>query len=71
MLYGPGNSGEALACTAVICLCPHAATQPRSVDEAIDAEKYPLAFRTAPSNPQVGAAANRFGLDILKIRQLP
>ena len=70
VLYGPGNSGEALACTAVIARARTPQLNPCFVDEVIDAEKYPLAFRTAPSNQQVGAAANRFVMDILKIRQV-
>ncbi|WP_431267015.1 ABC transporter substrate-binding protein [Dankookia sp. P2] len=70
VLYGPGNSGEALACTAVIARARTPQLNPCFVDEVIDAEKYPLAFRTAPSNQQVGAAANRFVMDILKIRQI-
>ncbi|RAI57984.1 ABC transporter substrate-binding protein [Roseicella frigidaeris] len=70
VIYGPGNSGEALACTAVIARARTPQLNPCFVDEVIDAEKYPLAFRTAPSNQQVGAAANRFVLDILKIREI-
>ena len=65
----PAISGEALAGTA--SHRPRSRTpqlNPCFVDEVIDAEKYPLAFRTAPSNQQVGAAANRFVMDILKIK---
>ncbi|MEN0076662.1 MAG: ABC transporter substrate-binding protein [Paracraurococcus sp.] len=70
VIYGPGNSGEALACTAVIARARTPQLNPCFVDEVIDAEKYPLAFRTAPSNQQVGAAANRYVMDILKIREI-
>lgn len=70
VIYGPGNSGEALACTAVIARARTPQLNPCFVDEVIDTQKYPLAFRTAPSNQQIGAAANRYVLEILKIREI-
>jgi branched-chain amino acid transport system substrate-binding protein len=70
VLYGPGNSGEALACTAVIARSRTPQLNPCFVDELMDAEKYPLAFRAAPSNQQVGAAANRYVLEMLKIKDV-
>ena len=69
VLYGPGNSGEALACTAVIARSRTPQVNPCFVDELMDVEKYPLAFRAAPSNQQVGAAANRYVLEILKVKE--
>jgi branched-chain amino acid transport system substrate-binding protein len=69
VLYGPGNSGEALACTAVIARSRTPQLNPCFVDELMDVEKYPLAFRAAPSNQQVGAAANRYVLEMLKVKE--
>jgi branched-chain amino acid transport system substrate-binding protein len=70
VLYGPGNSGEALACTAVIARSRTPQLNPCFVDELMDVDKYPLAFRAAPSNQQVGAAANRYVLEMLKIKEV-
>jgi branched-chain amino acid transport system substrate-binding protein len=70
VIFGPGNSGEALACTAVIARTRTPQLNPCFVDEVIDVEKYPLAFRSAPSNQQVGAAANRYVVDVLKIKEV-
>ena len=69
VLYGPGNSGEALACTAVIARSRTPQLNPCFVDELMDVEKYPHAFRAAPSNQQVGAAANRYVLEMLKVKE--
>jgi branched-chain amino acid transport system substrate-binding protein len=69
VLYGPGNSGEALACTAVIARSRTPQLNPCFVDELMDVDKYPLAFRAAPSNQQVGAAANRYVLEMLKVKE--
>lgn len=69
-IYGPGNSGEALACTPVIAHARTPQLDPCWVDTVIDPEKYPMAFRIGPSNQQVGAAANRYVLDVLKVKDV-
>jgi branched-chain amino acid transport system substrate-binding protein len=71
VICGPSNSGEALACTPVIAHTRTPQLDPCWVDAVIDIEKYPLAFRVGPSNQQVGAAANRYVLDVLKVRDSP
>ncbi len=70
VMWGPGNSGEALACTPAIARARVPQLDPCWVDAVIDVEKYPLAFRNAPSNQQVGAAANRYVVDVLKIKDV-
>lgn len=69
-IYGPSVSGEALACTPVIAHARIPQLDPCWVDTVIDPEKYPMAFRIGPSNQQVGAAANRFVLDVLKVKDV-
>ena len=70
VVWGPGNSGEALACTPAIARARVPQLDPCWVDAVIDVEKYPLAFRNAPSNQEVGAAANRYVVDVLKIKNV-
>jgi branched-chain amino acid transport system substrate-binding protein len=70
LISGPGNSGEALACTPLIARARIPQLDGCWVDAVIDIEKYPLAFRNAPSNQQVGAAANRYVVDVLKIKDI-
>jgi branched-chain amino acid transport system substrate-binding protein len=70
VVWGPGNSGEALACTPAIARAKIPQLDPCWVDAAIDVEKYPLAFRNAPSNQEVGAAANHYVVDVLKIKDV-
>jgi branched-chain amino acid transport system substrate-binding protein len=70
VMWGPGNSGEALAATPMIARnhIPH--MDGCWVDDVINLEKYPLAFRCAPSNQQVGAAANHYVIDVMKIKDV-
>jgi branched-chain amino acid transport system substrate-binding protein len=70
VVWGPGNSGEALACTPAIAKARVPQLDPCWADAVIDVEKYPLAFRNAPTNTQIGAAANHYVVDVLKIRQV-
>jgi branched-chain amino acid transport system substrate-binding protein len=70
LVAGPGNSGEALACTPLIARARIPHMDGCWVDAVIDVDKYPLAFRNAPTNQQVGAAANHYVVDILKIKEI-
>ena len=70
VIWGPANSGEALACTPLIARTHVPQMDGCWADAVIDVAKYPLAFRCAPSNQQVGAAANHYVLDVLKIRDV-
>lgn len=70
IIWGPLNSGEALAATPLIARNGVPMLHPCWVDELIDVKKYPMAFRNAPTNTQVGAAANQYVVDVLKLRKV-
>jgi branched-chain amino acid transport system substrate-binding protein len=70
LIFGPANSGEALAVTGLLARGNTPQLDPCWVDTLIDVAKYPMAFRTAPSNQQIGAAANHYVLDVMKIRDV-
>jgi branched-chain amino acid transport system substrate-binding protein len=40
------------------------------VDSLTDVKKYPLCFRNAPTNQQIGAAANRYVIEVLKKKKV-
>ena len=40
------------------------------VDELIDVKKYPMAFRIAPTNTQVGKGANHYVVNVLKLKKV-
>ena len=65
MIFGPLNSGEALAATPLIARDKVPMLHPCWVDELIDVKKYPMAFRQAPTNTQVGGGANYYVVDVL------
>ena len=50
VIWGPVNSGEALAATPLIARDKVPMLHPCWVDELIDVKKYPMAFRIAPTN---------------------
>ena len=68
--WGPVNSGEALAATPLIARDKVPMIQPCWVDELIDVKKYPMAYRHAPTNTQVGAGANYYVVDVLKLKKV-
>ncbi|HTC10629.1 MAG TPA: ABC transporter substrate-binding protein [Acetobacteraceae bacterium] len=70
VLWGPLNSGEALAATPLGARAGVPQIDPCWVDSLIDVKKYPRAFRIAPSNQQVGGAANRYVTDVLKVKKV-
>jgi branched-chain amino acid transport system substrate-binding protein len=70
IVWGPLNSGEALAATPLIARNRVPMLHPCWVDELIDVRKYPMAFRNAPTNTQVGAAANHYVVDVLRLKRL-
>ena len=51
-IWGPTNSGEALATTPIMARFKTPCIHPCVVDSLIDPAKYPTAFRLAPSNGQ-------------------
>ncbi|HET6925826.1 MAG TPA: ABC transporter substrate-binding protein, partial [Hyphomicrobiaceae bacterium] len=66
VIWGPLNSGEALAATPLIARDGIPQIHPCWVDALTDPKKYPLAFRNAPTNQQIGGAANHYVVSILK-----
>ena len=70
MIFGPVNSGEALAATPLIARDKTPMLHPCWVDELIDVKKYPMAFRIAPTNTQVGNGANHYVVDVLKLKKV-
>ncbi|MBO0740173.1 MAG: ABC transporter substrate-binding protein, partial [Hyphomicrobiaceae bacterium] len=66
VMWGPLNSGEALAATPLIARDGVPQIHPCWVDALTDPKKYPLAFRNAPTNQQIGGAANHYVVSILK-----
>jgi branched-chain amino acid transport system substrate-binding protein len=70
VIFGPLNSGEALAATPLIARDKVPMLHPCWVDQLIDVKRYPMAFRNAPTNQQIGAAANRYVIDVLKLKKV-
>ena len=70
VIWGPLNSGEALAATPLVARIGVPQLDPCWVDALIDVKKYPLAFRVGPSNQQIGAAADRYVMETLKLKKV-
>ena len=70
IIWGPLNSGEALAATPLIARDKVPMLHPCWVDELIDVKKYPMAFRIAPTNTQVGKGANHYVVNVLKLKKV-
>lgn len=68
--WGPVNSGESLATTPIMGRAKMPNLHPCVVNALIDPEKYPNAFRLAPSNTQWDDAVRNYCLDILKIKEV-
>src|SRR6202051_5378225 len=69
IIFGPLNSGEALAATPLIARDKVPMLHPCWVEQLIDCKKYPMAFRDAPTNQQIGGAANQYVVDVLKLKR--
>jgi branched-chain amino acid transport system substrate-binding protein len=70
VVFGPVNSGESLAVVPLLARANTPQVHPCWVDTLTDAEKYPLCFRNAPTNQQIGGAANRYVIDVLKRKKV-
>jgi branched-chain amino acid transport system substrate-binding protein len=66
VVFGPVNSGESLAVVPLLARQKVPQLHPCWVDTLTDAKKYPMCFRNAPTNQQIGAAANRYVVEVLK-----
>lgn len=69
-MWGPGNSGECLATTPIMARQHMPDLHPCVVNALIDPEKYPNAFRLAPSNTQWDDSVRRYTLDVLKLKDV-
>jgi len=69
-IWGPPNSGESLATTPIMARAKMPNLHPCVVNSLIDPEKYPNAFRLAPSNTQWDDAVRNYCLNVLKIREV-
>jgi branched-chain amino acid transport system substrate-binding protein len=70
MIWGPVNSGEALATTPIMARAKMPNIHPCVVETLIDTVKYPNAFRMAPSNSQWDDAVRNYCLNILKAKKV-
>jgi branched-chain amino acid transport system substrate-binding protein len=68
--WGPVNSGEALATTPIMAKAKMPDLHPCVVNALIDPEKYPTAFRLAPSNTQWDDAVRTYCLKVLNRRNV-
>jgi branched-chain amino acid transport system substrate-binding protein len=69
-VWGPTNSGESLAVTAILARAKMPNVHPCVVDSLIDPKRYPNAFRLAPSNTQWDDAVRHYTLNIAKVNKV-
>ena len=69
-IWGPFNSGEALATTPIMARAKMPNIHPCVVETLIDTAKFPNAFRLAPSNSQWDDAVRNYCLNILKVKKV-
>ena len=69
-IWGPTNSGESLAVTPIMARGKMPNLHPCVVDALIDPQKFPNAFRLAPSNGQWDDAVRGYCLNILKVKKV-
>jgi branched-chain amino acid transport system substrate-binding protein len=67
---GPVNSGESLAVVPLLARANTPQIHPCWVDTLTDPKKYPMCFRNAPTNQQIGHAANRYVVEVLKHKKV-
>ena len=70
VVLGPVNSGESLAVVPLLARSNVPQVHPCWVDTLTDPKKYPMCFRNAPTNQQIGAAANRYVVEVLKRKKV-
>ncbi len=70
IVWGPLNSGESLAAVPLVARDKVPELHPCWVDSLTDPAKYPMCFRNAPTNQQIGGAANTYVVDVLKLKKV-
>jgi branched-chain amino acid transport system substrate-binding protein len=70
VMFGPLNSGESLAVVPQLARMRMPQMHPCWVDSLTDPKRYPMCFRDAPTNQQIGGAANRYVVKVLKKKRV-
>src|SRR5215475_12745195 len=70
VVFGPVNSGESLAVVPLLAKANVPQVHPCWVDSLTDPKKYPMCFRNASTNQQIGSAANRYVVEVLKKKKV-
>jgi branched-chain amino acid transport system substrate-binding protein len=70
VVFGPLNSGESLAVVPLLAKANIPQLHSCFVDTLTDPKKYPMCFRNASTNQQIGAGANRYVIDVLKCKKV-
>jgi branched-chain amino acid transport system substrate-binding protein len=70
VVFGPLNSGESLAVVPLLARANIPQLHSCFVDSLTDPKKYPMCFRNASTNQQIGAGANRYVVDVLKCKKV-
>jgi len=70
VVFGPVNSGESLAVVPLLARTNTPQVHPCWVDSLTDPQKYPMCFRNGPTNQQIGSAANRYVVEVLKRKKV-
>jgi branched-chain amino acid transport system substrate-binding protein len=70
VVFGPLNSGESLAVVPLLARSNTLQVHPCWVDSLVDTQKYPMCFRNAPTNQQIGGAANRYVVEVLNHKKV-
>ena len=70
VVFGPLNSGESLAVVPLLARSNMPEVHPCWVDSLADTQKYPMCFRNAPTNQQIGGAANRYVVEVLNHKKV-
>src|ERR1700682_3851718 len=70
VVLGPVNSGESLAVVPLLARANTPQIHPCWVDSLTDPKKYPMCFRNAPTNQQIGGAANHYVVDVLRRKKV-
>jgi branched-chain amino acid transport system substrate-binding protein len=69
-IIGPVNSGESLATVPIVAKAGIPNLIIGTIDELVDAQKFPLAFRAINTNKQWIEAANDYALNVLKKKKI-
>ena len=69
-IIGPVNSGESLATVPIVAKAGIPNLVIGTIDELVDAQKFPLAFRAINTNKQWIEAANDYALNVLKRKKI-